>query len=173
MSLKLYTGRENETASNVLNDSGCDATLASVAAAPVHFQGEAFFTAANAACADDNPNGSFARMRFRPANVGPDNGNTAGLSFINPRSADSFRGATSGNFPIGGSAAFKAVQAVNVGDGWRPYNAGIRFLTVADTPAGGFTVNTQTVVLTGQISRWQDLPGCIATFKAVLTRRPN
>jgi hypothetical protein len=111
-------------------------------------------------------------MRFRPVIAGSDNGTTAVFSLYSSRSADSYRGTTAGNFPVG-AVAFKAVDAVSLGDGWGDYTAAVRFFSLTTIPAGGLTANTQTIALIGQISRYADLPGCIATFKAVLTRRPD
>jgi hypothetical protein len=132
-------------------------------AAQVRFQGEFFFTGANAPCGMDNPTGSNGRVRFRPVIPGTDNGPTASISFYSPRSTDSFKAATVGNFT---TTAFKAVRAVSTADDWSTYNnASIKFLTLTTIPAGGITANT---ILSGQISRWKSLWVALQTSKPLL-----
>jgi hypothetical protein len=151
------------------------ALVGSANAAQVNFQGEFIITAKSATGCPSDPVGEHFVARFRPQIAGnPDNQGT-NLTIFGQRYAQGYR-VNTGGFPVGGTAAFRAVdQSMSLGGGFGPFQPtpAIRFLSQAATPAGAVTANTQFINIVGQLRNYDGMAGCTITFRMPLTLRPN
>jgi hypothetical protein len=138
---------------------------ASAEAARVRFQGSLTFLSQSAACTAEDVQevGSFWIVRFRPPVV-PDNGPGTAFSIFHQKNAFSFV-LPDGVF----NTVFKPVEVMDIGDNFQPWQGvKVRFTTNPVVNAA-----TRFITVNGQISRWENIPGCTLTFTMALVRRPE
>ena len=131
----------------------------------VEFSGSLCLTATNATCSANgwNAGGCFA-TRFLPPNIG-DSPNTQ-LSIFSRTYATNF--IRSPGSLVG--RTYRPVDVTKVAGGGGTYSATMRFTTQTPTAP---TTSTEFLTMTGNVDGWDNIPGCVVTFKAAHTRCPQ
>ena len=134
-------------------------------AAHIEFSGSLCLTAANPTCtANGWSAGACFATRFQPPIVG--NSVQTKLEIFSRTYATDFARA-SGSL-IG--TAFLPVTVTKVAGAGYQYNATMRL--TSQIPAAP-TSSTPFITMIGDISGWDEIPGCVVTFKAAHTRCPQ
>lgn len=142
----------------------CLAAGAGSAQAETEFEGSLCINAVTAGCQPDWGPGACFTARYAPRNVGT-NGADTELSIFDRTFAMGLR-LSSGN-PV--APDFYLVSFSKVARGGSVYRAGFKF--ISQSPAAP-TTSTNSIILSGAFSSWDNITNCTVGFRAALTRKP-